>query len=519
MKTMVVAGVLVIGLAAGSAATYFLLRQRINTHSAPAAAGGASSPAARPGGAAPSGPASVTLTPDAIARAKIRTQPATTARIAGETRVPATIEPNAYKHIVVTAIVGGRVTRVAAELGQHVRRGATVAQLYSPELAEAQRAYISGRAELRAHEQQLARTERLVQIGAASQQELERDHAEHTMMTTGVEGASSKLELLGMSRDQIATLTSSASVTSTIDVPAPIDGVVISREANSGLNVEAGAPLMTIVDLSTVWAVGAIYEMDAAAVRRGDRARVIVAGLPELSGTISYIDPQVSAETRATKIRVEVPNTSGALRLGMYADILLASASAREAVVVPKSAVQTVGAGAVVYVEDRSAPGRFVERAVQTGAANGTDVEVTSGVSAGERVVTEGSFFVRAERERLGPSAEAPAAAGTPATSAAAPATSAATPAPSPTLQTARVTITAKGFEPDHLTLKAGAPARITFVRTTDQTCATDVVFPSLNIKRALPLNQPVDVEFVPQRGDVAFACGMDMLKGAVTVQ
>jgi plastocyanin domain-containing protein len=70
-----------------------------------------------------------------------------------------------------------------------------------------------------------------------------------------------------------------------------------------------------------------------------------------------------------------------------------------------------------------------------------------------------------------------------------------------------------QGYEPPRLTLRAGAPSRITFVRTTDTTCGTEVVFLSLNIKRALPLNVPVVIEFTPQKsGDIAFACSMNML-------
>lgn len=74
--------------------------------------------------------------------------------------------------------------------------------------------------------------------------------------------------------------------------------------------------------------------------------------------------------------------------------------------------------------------------------------------------------------------------------------------------------------EPAKLTLRAGTPTRITFVRETDKTCGTDVVFPALNIKRALPLNEPVVIEFTPESsGDIAFACGMNMLHGTVVVR
>jgi plastocyanin domain-containing protein len=82
------------------------------------------------------------------------------------------------------------------------------------------------------------------------------------------------------------------------------------------------------------------------------------------------------------------------------------------------------------------------------------------------------------------------------------------------------VTVNETAYEPATVALRAGIPARITFVRTTDKTCATEVVVPSLNIQRALPLNEPAVVEFTPAKtGEIAFACGMKMLHGSVLVQ
>ena len=80
--------------------------------------------------------------------------------------------------------------------------------------------------------------------------------------------------------------------------------------------------------------------------------------------------------------------------------------------------------------------------------------------------------------------------------------------------------VTEQGYEPAKVTLRAGKPVKITFLRTTDKTCATEVVFPSLKIRRALPLNQPVAIEFTPgASGEIGFVCGMNMLRGTVVVE
>src|SRR6266508_6002151 len=85
--------------------------------------------------------------------------------------------------------------------------------------------------------------------------------------------------------------------------------------------------------------------------------------------------------------------------------------------------------------------------------------------------------------------------------------------------QTATVEVTDKGFEPSSLKLKVSAPAKVTFVRKTDETCAKEVVIKEYNINRKLPLNEPVTVEFTPRKGEFTFACGMDMIKGKLIVE
>jgi len=303
-------------------------------------------------------------------------------------------------------------------------------------------------------------------------------------------------------------------VSATTHVPAPIDGVVTERGANVGLNVDQATKLFTVVDLSTVWVVADLYEKDFSRVRVGTQAAMTTSARPDqtLRGRVSYLDPQVSADTRTAKVRIEVPNPGGELRLGMYADVVVAGTSGPSAPRVPRQAVQNVGDRTVVYLANAKEPGTFIEREVRLGQTSGEQAEVVSGIQPGDLVVTEGSFFVRAERERLGlrPAATAPDR----------------TPASTndgrgrESTQTAKVVVSEQGYEPGKVTLRAGAPAGITFVRTSDRTCGTEVVFPSLNIRRALPLNEPVVIEFTPDRsGDIAFACGMNMLTGVVVVQ
>jgi cobalt-zinc-cadmium efflux system membrane fusion protein len=505
---------------AGAGATYLFLRssgwqspgaegQAVPQASA-VTAGGSRQPAAPAGSSSePLPDVTIMLTKDAVERAGITVTPVNTGKSTAAMRLPGVVEPNAYKQVVVTPLVAGRITRVLAELGQHVKQGQTLAQIFSPELAEAQTQFVSARAELDAHERELRRTEKLVEIGAASRQELERIHAEHTARTAEVESARSRLMLLGVPAGAIDSVVPGKALDATTVVAAPLAGVVTERLANVGQNVDTATKLFTVVDLSTVWVVADVYEKDFSRVRIGSPVTITTEAYPGLAlqGRISYIDPQVSADTRTAKARIEVPNPRAELRLGMLAQVSVVDAGQVSVPVIPRTALQNVGDRDVVYVVSPSEPGKFVEREVRLGDATGDQVTVLAGLSAGDVVVSEGSFYVRAERERLG--LRPPAAADVDSTA-----------APGSPQNISRVIVSEKGFEPARVPVRSGVPARITFVRTTDATCATEVLIPALNITRALPLNQPVTVEFTPQKtGDVEFTCGMRMFKGTVVVQ
>ena len=279
-----------------------------------------------------------------------------------------------------------------------------MAEIFSPDLAEAETRFVSARAELDAHERELQRTEKLVEIGAASRQELEMLHAAHTAKLTALDSARSRLELLGLSASSINGLGPGKDLSAVTTVPAPIAGVVTERVANAGLNVDTAAKLFTVVDLSTVWVVADVYEKDLSHVRVGTPATVTTKAFPDLAfnGRVSYIDPQVQPETRTAKVRVEAPNPRQELRLGMFADVSIETGGQTSTTRIPRAAVQRVGDRTVVYVADPQQPGRFVEREVRLGDAIGNDVVVVSGVQVGDRIVTDGSFSVRAERDRLG---------------------------------------------------------------------------------------------------------------------
>jgi RND family efflux transporter MFP subunit len=365
-------------------------------------------PTTTPGPPAPvpvdAGDTELLIPPDVVARAGLKTATVGAADVGVAITIPGTVMPNAYHEVKVTPIVGGILTKIQVELGATVPRGAPLATIFSSELADAQTRYLSMLAMLEADHKKLERTERLVAIGAASRQELEEVTAVHTGHETEVASARQRLLLLGLTQQEVNGLTDPSKVVSQIVVPAPIGGVVTARSANPGQVVAMGQELFVVTDLGTVWLVGDLYEQDFAAVRIGSEATVTTAAYPGsvLRGRVSYIDPKVDPQTRTAKVRVEVPNPGGRLRLGMYVSMVFAGGGGQRHVVVPRVAVQSMGGQSVVFLPVAGEEGKFVRRRVKLGPASGDSYVVLEGLRAGDTVVTDGSFLLRAEAARSG---------------------------------------------------------------------------------------------------------------------
>jgi cobalt-zinc-cadmium efflux system membrane fusion protein len=384
-----------VGLVTGAVWTEHRLAARFTASDA-----GNASP--RPGSAptaASDEPLEVSLTPEAIQRASIKTTIVRTAVSSTSTTVPGTVTSNAYRDLKVNTLVGGVIRQVRPELGATVRPGEPLAVIFSNELAEAQMRYLSMRAMLEADHAKLDRTQTLFDMGAVARQELEGVVATHAGHASEVAASRQRLLLYGLTPEQVGELRDSSQVVSEVAVHAPLGGIVVSRSINPGQVVAAGQELFIVTDLSTVWVIGDLYEKDFPSVRVGTAATIVAPTTGRShTGRGAYLDPRVDPSTRTAKVRVEVPNDTGALRLGMFVNVGLETAGADQRVLAPRSAVQSIGERQVVYVA--AGDGRFIERTVKIGTAVGDHVEVLDGLKAGERVVNEGSFFLRAEAAR-----------------------------------------------------------------------------------------------------------------------
>jgi cobalt-zinc-cadmium efflux system membrane fusion protein len=346
----------------------------------------------------------VDLGPDDLKKAQIQTVRVGIHAISDTLRVPGIVSPDEYREVHVTPLAGGVLREIPVVLGDHVRRGQTLAVIFSSELADAETSYLTMLAEFEADHKKLERTQHLVRLGAASQQELDDVTAEHATHEAHVRAALEKLKLYGATDRQIAALKQAEQIDANLPVPAPISGIVLTRNANLGLVTSPTQELFTVADLSTVWVMASLNERDFAAVPVGTTATVAAPAYPGRTwkGRVVYIQPQVDPTTRTAQARIEVANPDESLRIAMYTDVAFTSAAGKT-LAVPESAVQAIGDKQYVFVPVKDSDGSFAPREVRLGPAANGFYPVLDGLKPNDEVVKEGSFILKAEAIRQHP--------------------------------------------------------------------------------------------------------------------
>jgi RND family efflux transporter MFP subunit len=326
---------------------------------------------------------SVHLDADEINAAGVQLAKVSTARITTTVEAVGRVEQPEAQLATVPARVSGRIDKLYVQFtGESIRAGQAVAEIYSPDLvasAEEYRLALQNRERMRSSSEKEA-LENANDLVAASRR---------------------RLQLWGVSDKQIeaaATGTAGLHVT----MYAPSGGTVVERKVTRGQYVNAGDPLFTVADLSTVWVKADVYEFQLPQIRPGQMVDVTSDALPDkmLHGQVDFIEPEANAQTRTIPVHVHVSNPGMRLRPGMYIRAKFISPGERDGLVVPRSAVLDTGTRKLVYVA--KGEGVFEAREIQTGAPSEERYPVLAGLKAGEEVVTHGNFLIDSQTRLTG---------------------------------------------------------------------------------------------------------------------
>jgi cobalt-zinc-cadmium efflux system membrane fusion protein len=309
----------------------------------------------------------------------------------------------------------GRVVRLIAKLGDFVERAAPLFAIQSIEFVQAQNDLITALANLQTARSQLAQAQTnekrahelyLAQGGALKdwqQAQTDLNSAQNTVRSDEIALAAvrNRLRIHGLSDKEIAAV--EAQPTQKLDpvviVPAPISGTVTQRQVGLGQyinSVASGAtgPVYTIGDLSTVWLIANVREVDAPLMRLGLPLEVHVLAYSDrlFKGKVSWVAPSIDPNTHRLPVRAEVENSDGALKPGMFANFSIITGEAATAPAVPAKAIVYEGEQARVWVAGEG--DTLALREIRTGRTSDGMVEVRAGLSAGEKVVTSGAVFI-----------------------------------------------------------------------------------------------------------------------------
>lgn len=395
----------------------------------------------------------VKLSPEARTAAGIEIEGVTQRPAVAMLRVTGTVETNPQQTQLATTLVSGRVERVNVALGDRVRAGSVLAVVSSPEVAEmhgklleaetrlklAERtlervqraenrvAVIQAKAKLDEAEATLRRTRRLIELGAGAGKDLiaaeaaqktakaEYDFQNNISLSREVQQAQAEAETARVDlrhiRQSLVTLGAHLTESerdnpneniSLVRVHSAVSGTITERQVNVGSGIQAGTPLFTVANISTVWVIANVPEAQLGNLRVGTPAEVRSAALGgrAVAGRINYIDPRLNEETRTGRVRVELANPGERLKSGMFVEVGLQAgtgAASGEELVVPSTAVQRIGDRMVVFIPKESEEGTFTVRDVELGGEVEGYHRVLNGIKLGEKVVTKGSFILKTQ--------------------------------------------------------------------------------------------------------------------------
>lgn len=271
----------------------------------------------------------------------------------------------------------GYVDRVFADFtGKSVRKGEALASIYSPDLLATQEEYLLARAAARA-------ASRAGADSAGPGWDL-------------VDAARRRLLLWEINPADIAELERTGKPSTTLNVYAPITGVVTARMAYHGMKVEPDDALFDLADLSRVWVLADVYEYELPRIAVGQDALMTLPYWPDRAwaGRVEFVYPTVDETSRTATVRLEFENPDGEIKPGMFADLFLQGDS-RDALTVPDDAVLDSGVRKIVFVS--KGEGRFEPREVVTGDRGPDVYEIVSGLADGDSVAVGANFLVDSE--------------------------------------------------------------------------------------------------------------------------
>jgi cobalt-zinc-cadmium efflux system membrane fusion protein len=343
-------------------------------------------------------PNEVWLTPAQVKEAQIQISPVGNEPVDDTILTSGTVSLEDLRTGHVFSPVTGRVVSITAQLGQRVKKGDPLALIESPDIGVTMADVHKAQADMIAAEHDLKRKKDLFEQKAGSAADLEAAEDTYRKAKAELERAQEKQTLLRVGNAD--------AVSQTFSLVSPVDGEVLMRNINPGIEVTgqysggATQELFTIGELDRVWVIGDLYEMDFARVHVGAPAAVTVVAYPGkvFKGTVDWVSGSLDPNTRTARVRCTFQNADKLLRPMMYATVQI-SVDQKEAIAIPRGALLRLGDYKVVFTEIGEGDGLVKFRRVPVDVDEGESspwLEVKHGLVAGDKIVVAGAILLAA---------------------------------------------------------------------------------------------------------------------------
>lgn len=318
-------------------------------------------------------PDEIQLSDQQVQLGNIHTDTIQNAELGDQLVLTATLNFDEMKTTAISARVMGRIERLYFKnIGDYVSKGDKLFDLYSEELNNAKQEYLS------ALERQKILDNSVIDFNQI------------------IRSAKNKLLLWGLSEAQIVELSKTNNAKATTSFYSNASGYITGLDIKEGDYVMEGGTITRLADLSTLWAEAQVYTSQLSQLDRSGTASVQIPDMPEkeLKGTIEFVNPEINPETRINLVRVAIPNAANKLRPGMPAYVIIKSRQ-KNVLALPVDAVIRDGKGATVWLQ--TGHNVFKSKMVFVGLETEGQIEITSGLKAGDIVVTSGAYLLNSE--------------------------------------------------------------------------------------------------------------------------
>ena len=332
-----------------------------------------------------------TIPPDQMAHVQVLTvQPTTLTR---SLRLTGAVAYNSFRTTPVITQVSGPVSRVVVVPGQKVRQAEPMLYVASPDYSQLRTNYLKAKDAYALAQKAYARAEDLYQHHAIAEQNVEQAQSVEVQAGGDLASAQAALKVMGIT-DPDALVKAPPSFE--VPVKAPISGLVVEQDVSAGQVIQPGTTqCFMISDISTVWVLVNIYQKDLPYVRVGDSVDIQTDTYPEVfHGRIAYVAASLDPSTRTLQARIETPNPGDKLKKDMYVVATVHAGTIRKAIAIPDAAVLR-DAENQPFVYAAASSNQFGRRSITLGESLSGQTQILSGLTAGDRVIGNGSLFLQ----------------------------------------------------------------------------------------------------------------------------